>query len=302
MTWEAEGVLSVVLADPAGRALPPWSPGAHIDVALGPGLRRSYSLCGDPCDDRTLTVAVLHEPAGRGASAYVHAALRPGALLRVSHPRNNFALVDAAEYLFVAGGIGITPLLPMISAVHGRGTRWRLLYGGRRRASMAFLDRIERYGEHVLVRPEDEFGLLDLDRALDDTTPGTAVFCCGPEPLLAAAETACSKHHRTLLLERFAARQRTGDAPATTFEVVCRRSGAHASVGPDQSILDVLREAGLPVAYSCQDGICGTCETAVVEGDIEHRDSVLSDAERRAGDTMLICVSRCRSPRLVLDV
>jgi ferredoxin-NADP reductase len=302
MTWEAEGVLSVVLADPADRALSPWSPGAHVDVDLAPGLRRSYSLCGDPHDDRTLTLAVLHEPAGRGGSDFVHTRLRPGALLPVSAPRNNFELVDAPGYLFIAGGIGVTPLLPMISAVQARGARWRLLYGGRRRASMSFLEWIAHYGERVLVRPEDEFGLLDLDQALQATDSSTIVYCCGPEPLLAAAEERCTDYGRVLRLERFAAKPRADTGEPTSFQVICQRSGVQATVGPGQSVLAVLEAAGLPVAYSCQDGICGTCETTVIAGDIEHRDSVLSEAEQQAGDTMFICVSRCRSPRLVLDL
>jgi ferredoxin-NADP reductase len=302
MTWEADGVLSVVLADPGGRPLDLWNPGAHVDLEFGPGLRRSYSLCGDPRDDRTWTVAVLREPAGRGGSDYVHTRLRPGALLPVSAPRNTFHLVEASAYLFVAGGIGITPLLPMISAVHERGARWRLLYGGRRRTSMAFLDRLARYGDRVLVRPEDECGMLDLDRALRATERDTLVYCCGPEPLLAAVEERCAEHGRALRAERFVAAPRSGTQTATSFQVVCRRSGIEVAVGPDKSVLAALESAGLPVVSSCRDGICGTCETTVIEGDIDHRDSVLTEAERRAGDTMLICVSRCASDRLVLDL
>ena len=302
MAWEADGVLSVVLADPTGFALPRWTPGAHIDVDLTPELRRSYSLCGDPHDDETWTIAVLHEPASRGGSDHVHTRLRPGALLPVSGPTNNFELVDAPEYLFIAGGIGITPLLPMVSAVHRRGARWRLLYGGRRRASMAFLDRVARYGDHVAVRPEDEFGPLDLDRALRATTPAAVVYCCGPEPLLAAVEAHCASGGRALRVERFAPKPRDDTGSVTSFQVVCRRSGVEATVGADQTILEVLGAAGVPVVYSCQDGICGTCETTVIDGDVDHRDSVLTEAERRAGDTMFICVSRCRSPRLVLDL
>lgn len=302
LTWEADGVLSVVLTHPAGHPLPRWHPGAHIDVDLSPGLRRSYSLCGDPGDERTWTIAVLHEPAGRGGSDYVHTRLRPGEVLAASEPRNNFELVDGGEYLFVAGGIGITPLLPMIAAVHARGARWRLLYGGRRRASMAFLERLRQYGEQVVIRPEDEAGLLDLDEALKAAGPEAVVYCCGPEPLLEAAGERCAEYGRALRIERFAAKPRTDAPSANSFEVACRRSGVEVSVGPGQSILSVLEAAGLPVVYSCQDGICGTCETGVLDGDIEHHDSVLTDEERAAGDTMFICVSRARSPRLVLDL
>ncbi|MFF4598877.1 PDR/VanB family oxidoreductase [Amycolatopsis sp. NPDC001319] len=302
MTWEADGVLSLLLADPGGAPVPAWTPGAHLDLDLGPGLRRSYSLCGDPGDLRTAKIAVSRDPAGRGGSEFVHTRLRPGALVTVSAPRNNFELADAPAYLFLAGGIGITPLLPMIAEVAASRARWRLVYGGRRRASMAFLDVLEGLGPAVLVRPEDEFGLLDLDEALEETTSDTLVYCCGPEPLLAAVEKRCAEHGRQLRLERFAARPPGPPRPAGPFEVVCARSGLTVTVGPGRSVLSVLEEAGLPVAYSCEDGICGTCETGVLEGDLDHRDSVLTDAEREAGDTMFICVSRCTSPRLVLDL
>jgi ferredoxin-NADP reductase len=224
MTWEADGVLSLVLVDPEGGPLPLWTPGARVDLELAPGLRRSYSLCGDPADERRWQVAVLRETAGRGGSEYVHSRLWPGDLLTVGGLRNNFELRPAAEYLFIAGGIGITPLLPMIAASQAAGNSWRLLYGGRRRASMAFLGTLSSYspagtepGSRVRVLPQDEVGLL-------------------------------------------------------------------------------------PVVSACQEGVCGTCETAVLEGDVDHRDSLLTPAEQAAGDTMLICVSRSRSQRLVIDL
>ena len=302
MAWEADGVLSLDLADPSGIPLPAWKPGAHIDIELRPGLRRQYSLCGDPDEDQRWKVAILQETASRGGSRFVHTELRPGALLPVAGLRNNFELVDAPEYLFIAGGIGITPLLPMISAVDGRRCPWRLVYGGRRRASMAFLDRLAGFGERVVVRPEDEFGLLDLDDALRPVEPEAVVFCCGPEPLLAAVEQRCTAQGRELHVERFAAKPQVAVGPATSFDVVCRRSGVTTAVASGESVLEAVERAGVPVAYSCQDGICGTCETRVLHGEPEHRDSVLTDQERAAGDTMLICVSRCRSARLVLDL
>ncbi|MFI5608848.1 PDR/VanB family oxidoreductase [Amycolatopsis sp. NPDC051903] len=301
LTWEADGVLSVVLADPSGGPVPSWTPGAHVDVELG-GLRRSYSLCGDPSDDRVLKIAVLREPAGRGGSEFVHTRLRPGDVVPVSVPLNNFELVDAPSYVFIAGGIGITPVLPMLTVAAARGASWRLVYGGRRRTSMAFLDVLADFGAAVAVRPEDEFGRLDLDEALKETTSDTVVYCCGPESLLTAVEQRCLDHGRQLRVERFAAKPVESSLPANAFEVVCARSGVTATVGPDQSVLSVLEDAGLPVLYSCQDGICGTCETTVLEGDLDHRDSVLTAAERQSGDTMFICVSRCTSSRLVLDL
>jgi ferredoxin-NADP reductase len=303
MAWEADGVLSVTLAAPDGGELPPWTPGAHIDVDLAPGLSRQYSLCGDPADRRHWRIAVLHEPAGRGGSKFVHTRLRPGDIVAANGPRNHFALETAGEYLFIAGGIGITPLLPMLAAASAAGAAWRLLYGGRRRESMAFLDVIAAYGGQAKIRPQDESGLLPVADAVAATGPGAVVYCCGPAPLLAAVEECCARHRRVLRLERFTAKpSEPRDTPDGAFEVVCKRSGITVPVGAGQSVLRALEDAGLPVSYSCQEGICGTCETAVLDGDIDHRDSVLSDDERAAGDTMFLCVSRSRSPRLVLDL
>ncbi|MBB2910492.1 ferredoxin-NADP reductase [Streptosporangium becharense] len=296
MTWEADGVLSVTLADPGGAALPRWAPGAHVDLIAEGVPTRQYSLCGDPADPFLWRVAVLREEDSRGGSAFVHETLRPGALVGFSGPRNNFPLVPADGYLFVAGGIGITPLLPMARAAAAAGVPWHLLYGGRTRASMVFLPELARYGGHVTVRPHDEYGPLDLDEALAGA-PGATVYCCGPEPLLAAME----ERVPGVRLERFSPRPVTGTAEPGAFQVVLRRSGLSLPVPADRTVLSVLEEAGIRVPTSCLEGVCGSCETTVLEGEVEHRDSVLTEAERAAGDTMFICVSRCRSSRLVLD-
>lgn len=305
---EAQGVVALTLAAADGQPLPAWLPGAHIDLILQPGLVRQYSLCGDPTDRKTWRVAILREPAGRGGSAHVHDMLRPGDQLTVRGPRNRFPLRSAPAYLFIAGGIGITPILPMVSEVDGAGADWRLVYGGRHRAGMAFLDGLSRYGERVTLWPQDEFGLLDLAGLLDRPRPGTLVYCCGPEPLLAAVEERCRQWpENTLHVERF--RTATSDADAgdtaaagTAFEVVLERSGRSLAVPADRSILTVVEEAGLPVLSSCREGTCGTCETGVLDGEPEHRDSVLTEAERATSDIMLICVSRSRTARLVLDL
>ena len=303
MAWEADGVLSVTLAAPGGGELPPWTPGAHIDADFAPGLSRQYSLCGDPADRRHWRIAVLREPAGRGGSEFVHTRLRPGDTVAANGPRNRFALETAGEYLFIAGGSGITPLLPMLAAASAAGAAWRLLYGGRQRESMAFLDVIAAYRGQAEILPQDESGLLPVEEAVAATGPGAVVYCCGPAPLLAAAEESCARYRRALHLERFTAKPSgSRDTADGAFEVVCKRSGITVPVSAGQSVLSALEDAGLAVSSSCQEGICGTCETAVLDGDIDHRDSVLSDDERAAGDTMFICVSRSRSPRLVLDL
>jgi ferredoxin-NADP reductase len=294
----AEGVVALTLARPDGSPLPEWSPGAHIDLLLDNGLTRQYSLCGDPADRRRWQIAVLREPAGRGGSAFVHDRLTQGAVVAAAGPRNHFALDDAPHHLFIAGGIGITPILPMLDAV----SSWRLVYGGRKRSSMAFLDRLAAYGDRVSVCPQDETGLLDLDTLLGTPRDDTLVYCCGPEPLLAAVEERCARWPAGALhVERFTAREvdSTGD---TAFEVVLQQSGRTLTVPPGASILKVVEESGLTVLSSCQEGTCGTCETGVLEGEPDHRCAVLTDAERAVGDVMMICVSRSRSPRLVLDL
>ena len=297
--FAAEGVLALTLRHPLGEHLPAWEPGAHVDVLLEPGLERQYSLCGDPADRSAWRIAVLRESAGRGGSAHVHEQLGEGANVRVRGPRNNFALEPAPRYRFVAGGIGITPILPMLAAAEAAGAEWTLLYGGRTRGSMAFGEELGRYGDRVTFAPEDETGLLDLASVLDDVPEGTLVYCCGPGPLLDAVEARCPSG--VLRVERFRPKeQETGGT--TAFEVELARSGRTLTVAPDVSVLDAVRDAGVEVLYSCTEGTCGTCETDVLDGEPDHRDSVLTEDERAAGETMLICVSRCRGKRLVLDL
>ncbi|MFF6779438.1 2Fe-2S iron-sulfur cluster-binding protein [Streptomyces sp. NPDC012510] len=297
--FAADGVLALTLRHPLGEELPAWQPGAHIDVLLGPDLERQYSLCGDPADRTAWRIGVLREPDGRGGSAYVHTELTRGDKVRVRGPRNNFALEPAPRYRFVAGGIGITPILPMLAAAEAAGAQWSLLYGGRSRGSMAFQAELGAYGDRVTVAPQDETGLLDLASVLDDLPEGTLVYCCGPGALLDAVEERCPG--QVLRVERFQPKeQETG--PDSEFEVVLERTGKTVTVPVGVSVLDTVRAAGVEVLYSCAEGTCGTCETDVLEGTPDHRDSVLSDEEREAGETMLICVSRCRGARLVLDL
>ncbi|GAA1016433.1 ferredoxin [Acrocarpospora pleiomorpha] len=305
MACEAEGVLSLGLRDPDGGRLPPWSPGAHVDLTVPGSPPRQFSLCGDPGDLGEYRLGVLLEDPSRGCTRYVHHSLRPGELVEVSRPRNNFPLVPSPRYLFVAGGIGITPVLPMLAAATAAGAEWELLYGGRRRPSMAFLDRLRPYGERVRIHPQDEAGLLDLDEALDRHDPApTAVYCCGPEPLLAAiGERARARGFGPPRIERFRPVQVAApEGGERAIEVVCGRSGVTVRVGGDSTILAALEAAGVPVPSSCREGICGTCETAVLDGIPDHRDSLLTEGEREAGETMMICCSRALSEKLVLDV
>ncbi|MDH6547490.1 PDR/VanB family oxidoreductase [Streptomyces sp. SAI-041] len=295
----ADGVLALTLRHPLGEQLPAWEPGAHIDVLLGPALERQYSLCGDPSDRSCWRIAVLREPEGRGGSAHVHQQLRQGDKVRVRGPRNHFALRPAPRYRFVAGGIGITPILPMLAAAEEAGAEWTLLYGGRTRGSMAFTEELIRYGDRVTVAPQDETGLLDLAPVLDGVPEGTLVYCCGPGPLLDAVEERCPAG--LLHVERFTPKDRP-EGENTQFEVELAQTGTTITVAPDVSVLDAVRAAGVEVLFSCTEGTCGTCETDVLDGTPDHRDSVLTDEEREAGETMMICVSRCRGKKLVLDL
>jgi ferredoxin-NADP reductase len=303
----AEGVVVLDLGHPENEELPRWEPGAHIDLILDDGLTRQYSLCGDPNDSSVWRVGILLDPNSRGGSRYVHDNLNEGATVRVRGPRNHFPLVDTPHYRFIAGGIGITPILAMLEAVQRAGGDWTLLYGGRTKASMAFAkDLSERYPERVTVWPQDERGLLDLESLFKEPEDNTLVYCCGPEALLSAVEQHSAHWPAGILhIERFAAKAPTAEEAAEAldqFEVVCQRSGSNFEIASDQSILEVLEEEGIPILGSCYEGVCGTCEARVLEGTPDHRDSVLTDAEKAAGEVMLICVSRSRTERLVLDL
>lgn len=303
----ADGVVALDLVDPQGGELPAWEPGAHIDLLLGNGLVRQYSLCGDPRDAKTWRVGVLLDPQSRGGSRHVHDNLVEGASVRVRGPRNHFALVDAPRYLFIAGGIGITPIIAMIESVQLTGSDWSLLYLGRSRTTMAFAETLtDTYGDRVTLWPDDENGRFDLKAALSEPADQTLVYCCGPEPLLSAVEAECSPWPEgSLHIERFAAKAQVAEPRVEAlevFQVVCQRSGVTVEVPEDTSILEALEDADVPILSSCLEGICGTCEATVLEGTPDHRDSMLTEAERACGNKILTCVSRSCSEKLVLDL
>lgn len=305
----SDGVVVLTLADPTGADLPEWAPGAHIDLLMTPSLVRQYSLCGDTANRAEWQVGVLLDPNSRGGSQFVHDKLHEGSTVRIRGPRNHFPLVGSPRYLFIAGGIGITPLIPMIAAAEAAGAQWRLLYGGRTRSSMAFVDSLQRYGDRVTVCARDaQDGAnfrASLGSALAEPGENTLVYCCGPEGLLSAVEDACKTWPPdSLHIERFSAKALEEPSPGAleTFEVECQRSGVTLTVPPDKSIYEVCEEAGVDVLGSCMEGVCGTCECDVLEGEPDHRDSVLNDAERARNDVMMTCVSRSRSERLVLDL
>ncbi|WP_422749010.1 PDR/VanB family oxidoreductase [Mycobacterium sp. WMMD1722] len=309
---QADDVVTVDLGSIDGSPLPGWEPGSHIEIELADGLVRHYSLCGRPEDDRMWRIAVLREQAGRGGSRFVHEQIRPGDVFSVSRPRNNFGVVPADRYLFIAGGIGITPILPMVRMVAARGQAWSLLYGGRTRASMAFVSEVTGIaGGEVRVVPQDTEGLLDLTDFLGSPSAGTAIYCCGPPPLLEAVEQQClSWPPQTLHIERFVPRDRvqapaagSGSVPADgAFDVALARTGGSVHVPADRTLLEVLEDAGFEIDNSCRAGICGTCELRVTAGQPDHNDDVLSDAERDSNTVILPCVSRSRTPVLAVDL
>jgi len=305
-TVAAEGVARLELRFPNGARLPLWTPGAHVALTLEPGIVRQYSLCGNREDRESYVVAVLREADGRGGSEYVHSHLEVGESVPVSVPRNNFELREADRYLFVAGGIGVTPILPMIAEVDARGCDWRLVYGGKSRAAMAFVeDLIGRYGDRVDVRPHDVMGILPVGQIVENVDDETLIYACGPAPLLESLAAECQRAGVAdrLEIERFtAAPDAAGRADDCAFRVMLQASRVELDVPPQKSILEAIEDAGLAVDSSCREGTCGTCETGVIEGVPDHRDALLSDDERTANETMMICVSRCLGERLVLDL
>lgn len=300
--WEAAEVISLAFRHPEGTPLPAWQPGAHLEIALPSGKLRHYSLCGDPSDRQAYRVAVLRVEGGRGGSAEVHDGLRVGRRYTLRGPRNHFALTDAPAYLFIAGGIGVTPILPMIASMTGMQT-WRALYCGKSRSGMAFLNDLDGR-DNVRILSDDREGRPDFLAEITAAAPGTTVYCCGPEGMLNAIADACAtRTDITLCTERFSA-----SAPVVSggagqdVEVHLARSGLTLTVSADESVLQAIRRVKPDVAWSCEAGFCGTCETVIIEGDVEHLDQLHTEAERVANKTMMICVSRPRSSRLVLDL
>ena len=300
----AERVLTVDLVAADDTPLPAWEPGAHVDLHLTDTLVRQYSLCSDPGEGRW-RIGVLEELDGRGGSHHVHHELSVGDELLVSHPRNTIPLeLGRQRTVFVAGGIGVTPILPMVRAAQEAGADWALIYLTRSAETAAFLDELGALGERVTIHHDSRDGILDLGVALDATgASDAAVFACGPGGLLAALEEyAGSRPACRLRLERFEGPGDTGPREGDTEFVVEIADGTEIEVAADESILEALDRAGVPVLSSCQEGICGTCETAVISGVPDHRDQILSEEEHESGEMMMVCVSRCLGSRLVLDL
>ncbi|TQC43372.1 oxidoreductase [Rhodococcus sp. WS4] len=295
--------IAEITLESSGREVPRWGAGAHIDVILDDDTIRQYSLCGLPEPSGRFRIAVLREDHGRGGSILVHETLVPGVRTAIHLPRNHFPLVRASSYVFVAGGIGITPMLALVAAAQASGRPWRLVYTGRGASRMAYADELsERYPSRVRIH-DSTGGRIDLRSAVGDCAPGTAVYCCGPEALLADVEQVCDPMAAVdVFHERFVPRDAGIPLRSEPFDVHLAISGKTLTVPPDRSILDVALAHDVMVLSSCREGTCGTCEVDVVSGEIDHRDSILTPEERSEGESMMICVSRAASPRLVLEL
>lgn len=308
---DAEGVRVFDLRRADGGELPAFTAGAHVDVVLDGGIVRQYSLCNAPGERHRYLIAVALDEPGRGGSRHLHMRVAEGDRLRVGVPRNHFELAPApAPSVLVAGGIGVTPLWAMAQALEAAGRPWELHYGVRTRAAAPLLERIEafaahaRHGRLALYRSrEGECRRVDLAALMGAVPAGAHVYACGSPSMLEdylAAGRAAGVSPERLHLERF---QAVAEAASEGgFSLVLARSQRVIEVAAGQTILDALEAGGVRVRYTCREGICGDCETAVIEGEPEHRDAVLSDAERAANATMMICCSGSRSPRLVLDL
>lgn len=300
----ADGVVSLRLSHPQGRALPSWTPGAHLDLLLPSGRMRQYSLCGDPADRSSYRIAVRLVEDGFGGSREVHEQLRPGGCLRVRGPRNGFRLLAAPAYVFLAGGIGITPILPMVQAAARTGAPWRLCYLGRSRATMPFREELAAFGGGELIEHhDDEAGHADLAALLDRSAAlanRPDVYACGPPPVMDTVRELMRTADASIpvFAERFSPPVVIDGRP---FVAELARSGRAVPVAANESLLAAIRRELPGVVYSCQQGFCRACRCRVLDGAVEHRDpGTLLEAER--SDSMLVCVSRAAGDRLVLDL
>lgn len=309
VTYEAQGILGFELVPhPPAPALPAFSAGAHIDLHLPNGLIRSYSLLNDPREQHRYVIAVNKDLKSRGGSRHLHEVLRTGDTLLIAGPRNNFPLDETSPHnVFIAGGIGITPILGMIRRSQALGTPWRLFYATRAPENAAFLDTLNTFRDDPKVEVNFNFDnasggrLLDLTSIVRTLPPAAHIYCCGPLPMLSAYEKATAGlPPERVHMEYFASSQ----AAATDggFTVQLARSGKSLQILAGQSILDGLINIGIEPPYSCREGVCGTCEVRVIEGIPDHRDLVLSAAEKSANDRMMVCCSGAMSARLVLDL
>jgi tetrachlorobenzoquinone reductase len=308
ITYEAENINSYELVAPRGGDLIPFAAGSHVDLLLSNGMIRSYSLVNDQSERHRYVVAVNKDPSSRGGSRFIHESIRVGDTITISYPKNNFLLEENANHsILIAGGIGITPLLSMIRRLEALGRAWQLYYAVRTRFSAAFLDELGALRSnvhlnlHVNFDQEPSGQMLDLSKIISEAPADAHFYCCGPLPMLEAFEVATKDRPANRVhVEYFKAKEKP--AAEGGFEVRLARSGRTIPVPPGKTILDALLDAGVSANYSCAEGVCGTCETRVIEGIPDHRDLFLSKEEQTANKTVMICCSGSKSSTLVLDL
>src|SRR5690606_3335406 len=305
ISHEADDIVRNTLAGVRGRPLPKWSPGSHVDVELGE-LSRQYSLCGDPDDRSSYQIAVLKDPESRGGSRYVHEQLSVGDTLHIRGPRNHFKLnPDTQRYIFIAGGIGITPILTMADHARREGKDYEFHYCGSTRSAMAFLDRVVRdHGDRLTLHISDEGTRLDVEELLRTPQDDTQIYACGPQRLLdALAEATQHWPEEALRVEHFSSDLGELDPEKEhAFDVKLADSGITIRVAADQTVLNALRAANIDVPSDCEEGLCGSCEVAVSAGEIDHRDKVLTKSERALNNKMMTCCSRACGDSLTLEL
>ncbi|MBZ9566623.1 cytochrome P450/oxidoreductase [Modicisalibacter tunisiensis] len=300
---ETPDVIRLVLEDPRGRPLPRWTPGAHIDLVVG-DITRKYSLCGDPDDEQRLEIAIRREEPGRGGSRLIHDTVKPQTRVRLRGPRNHFRLDETADgYLLIAGGIGITPIIAMADRLKRLGKRYAIHYAGRSRGSMPLLERLKRdHGDRLCLYPADEGRRLDLPAVVGGRGEAR-VYACGPARLLDALAALTRDDADAIHVEHFSASHAILDPRREqAFEVELSDSELTVPVAADQTVLQALRAVGVDVPSDCEEGLCGTCEVAVMAGEVDHRDKVLSADERAASRRMMTCCSRAKRGKLVLGL
>lgn len=298
--WVADEVVEFEFAGDRGP-LPEWEPGAHTDMHLPNGLIRQYSLMHGRDDEKLWRIAVLVEQEGRGGSRYLAEKLEVGHIVSLGEPRNHFHFEPQNTLQFIGGGIGVTPLIPMAEAAESAGCAWELHYLGRSRAHLAYVDELcDRFGSHIVLHIADENTRLELAEFISGLSPQVEVYSCGPERLLDSLEQLMGESD-TLHIERFAPKDQVFE-PNRSFTVVAQKSGVEFEVPEDESILVAADFEGIEIEGDCLEGTCGSCETRVISGDVEHRDSILTPKQQRENSCMMICVSRARGERLVLDL
>ncbi len=307
ITKVADDVIKIRLTDPGTRPMPRWIAGSHIDIECGSSkISRQYSLCGDPSDSAALEIAILRERSGRGGSNWAHSSLKPGDELKIRGPRNHFQIDESAKKLiFVAGGIGITPIMAMAREAKARGAIYEIHYSGRKRTAMPFLDDLTSiHGEKLKVYVSEEGSRNNVSDLLSQPDDETQIYACGPIRMLDALQSCCSKWPENALhFEHFVSTQKELDASTEhDFEVELKNSGVTILVPANQTLLSSLRQANIEVQSDCEEGLCGSCEVSVLSGEVDHRDLVLSQSEKQANDRMMVCCSRACGTRLVLDL